>query len=56
MENTYSEQELISFGLYLLSEEREKLLEEHPEFSTDSLEVRKRRVHDADLSNWKKNN
>lgn len=51
-EKVYTQKDLVSFGLYLLSEEREKLLANHPDFSSDSLSIRLRRVHDADLANW----
>lgn len=51
-ERLYTKSDLVSFGLYLLSEERENNLRYHPDFSSDSLEIRKRRVHDADISNW----
>lgn len=50
---TFSEKDLISFGLYLLSKDREDLMSSHPEFSSDTIEDRKRRVYDSDLSNWK---
>jgi len=51
-EKVYTQKELVSFGLYLLSEKREDLLIKHPEFNSDTMEIRKRRVHDADISNW----
>ena len=52
----YTKKDLVSFGLYLLSEEREELLTNHPDFSSDSLGIRLRRVHDADLANWENSN
>ncbi len=49
--NTYTEAELVSFGNYLLSKEREKMLKENP--AALSYDERKRNVYDADLANWK---
>ena len=49
--NTYTEAELVSFGNYLLSKEREKMLKENT--AALSYDERKRNVYDADLANWK---
>jgi hypothetical protein len=51
-EQMFSEKDLISFGLFLLSEDRKKLLKKHPDFSSESFKERKRKVYDADLANW----
>ncbi|GEJ46025.1 hypothetical protein [Chryseobacterium sp. ON_d1] len=46
MENqTYTEKDLVIFGEYLLSKEREKRI--------DGKITAKRRVYHADLENWK---
>jgi len=46
----FTEKELVEFGKYLLSEEREKLLEA---IKTDIFyEDRKREVYDVDIRNW----
>lgn len=51
---TYTEKDLIAFGLYLLSEDRESSLRETNNVNPKALpyEERKRWVHDADLRNW----
>ena len=49
--NTYTEAELVSFGNYLLSKEREKMLKENT--AALSYDERKRNVYDSDLANWK---
>lgn len=51
-EKLYTKTQLVSFGLYLLSKERRDLFITHPEFTTDTLQERLSRVHDADISNW----
>lgn len=51
-EKVYTKSDLVSFGLYLLSEERENTLVNLPEFSSDSVVTRRKRVHDADIANW----
>jgi len=52
MENTFSEKDLVSFGIYLLSLEREeRILDriDNAELANDALLM----VHDADIANWK---
>jgi len=46
----YEEKDLISFGSYLLSDERNKRILETP--GLIPVEERKKLVHDADLKNW----
>lgn len=43
--------DLVSFGNYLLSEEREQSVRSNPELA-DSVEERLRQVSDADIANW----
>lgn len=50
MQVFYSESDMISFGLYLLSEKREKRIKENE--SDISYEDRYRDVYDADFENW----
>ena len=48
------EQDLISFGNYLLSEERKESFKANPQFPNDELlEERLSNVHHADIENWK---
>lgn len=51
----YTEEQLISFGHYLLSEDRESSLRETNNVNPKALpyEERMRWVHDADMCNWK---
>lgn len=49
----YSSTDLISFGNYLLSEERRETFKQHPGFTNDELlEERLSRVSHADFENW----
>lgn len=48
----FTEKQLVSFGNYLLSEERNKSVESHPELKA-SVDERKMHVSDADVENWK---
>lgn len=48
----FTEEDLISFGEYMVSPQRRQLFESHPDPSGISLEERLGSVHDADLSNW----
>lgn len=51
MKRKFEEKDLVSFGNYLLSDERKTIFKKHP---TDlSLEERLSNVHDPDLANWK---
>lgn len=47
-------EELISFGEYLLSDERTKAIVEHPDAAKMApVADRLKQVHDADVENWK---
>jgi hypothetical protein len=48
---TYTEQEMVEFGQYLLSAEREKSLKANK--TSVPYSQRKRQVYDADLTNFK---
>jgi len=52
------EEAIVSFGEYLLSDERYKMIESHPEFnfSAWSTAHRAELVHHADVENWKHRN
>lgn len=52
-EAVYTETELISFGHYLLSNQRENMLREK---GTDDIEERRKDVNHADRENWKFHN
>lgn len=56
MKKTKKTFDLVSFGNYLLSDERKKLFENHPEPTSLSLEERLSQVHHADIENWKEKN
>lgn len=47
----YNKTDLIKFGNYLLSDERRKLIENHPE-PAFPLEQRLNNVNHADIENW----
>jgi len=50
----YDENDLVSFGNYLLSEERRELFKNNPNFPNgELLEERLSEVHHADFENWK---
>lgn len=50
----YDEKDLVSFGNYLLSEERRETLKSNPNFPDgELLEERLSDVHHADFENWK---
>lgn len=55
MENiVYTEKELVSFGEYLLSKEREKRIEGNSNGKRTFQPIdTKRRVYHSDLENWK---
>ena len=48
----FTEEDLVSFGYYMVSKERRKFYESHPEFDQDTVEDRLREVNDTDLANW----
>jgi hypothetical protein len=49
----YSKQDLISFGNYLLSNERTEMFALHPEESLKQhIQMRLQQVHSSDLHNW----
>lgn len=53
----YTEADMISFGNYLLSNDRYERLANHPEFpDKELLQERSKFVSDADISNWKEKN
>lgn len=50
----YDEKDLVSFGNYLLSEERREVFKNNPNFPNgELLEERLSEVHHADVENWK---
>ena len=50
----YDEKDLVSFGNYLLSEERKEAFKNNPNFQNgELLEERLSAVHHADFENWK---
>lgn len=48
----FLEEDLVSFGNYMISPERRQLFEANPDPSGLTLEERLSKVHDADLANW----
>jgi tRNA A22 N-methylase len=48
----FTEKQLVAFGNYLLSDERNEMIEKHPELK-DTVEQRKKEVSHADVENWK---
>lgn len=48
----FYKKDLVSFGQYLLSEERTNRLKNKPD-SCIPLDIRLREVHHADIENWK---
>lgn len=52
VEKLYTEDELVRFGRYLMSDERKQRFMNHPEFGNDHLEERIREVQHADISNF----
>ena len=50
----FTEEDLISFGNYLLSKERWESIVRNPDFPNDeTLDERLREVHHSDIENWK---
>lgn len=53
MQSNYNEKDLVSFGNYLLSEERKISYKQNPNFPNEKrLEERLSEVSHADLCNW----
>ncbi len=52
MVTTFNRKDMISFGKYLLSEERRQRFINHPVFGSNNLEERLSDVHHADIENW----
>lgn len=48
----FTEEDLVSFGNYMVSKQRRDLYEAHPEPNGMSVEEHLSTVHDADLTNW----
>ena len=53
----FTEQDIVSFGEYMVSKERKQLYEEHIIETTgsldlDTLDEKLKHVHDSDLANW----
>lgn len=46
------EQSLISFGAYMISDERRKLYAKHPELGDTNLEERLSKINHCDVQNW----
>jgi hypothetical protein len=51
-EKVYTQKDLVSFGLYMVSDERKELFENNTNFSSDAINEKLKRVYDSDLSNW----
>lgn len=48
----FSKEDMVSFGNYLLSEERKKMIMEHPELNEEQKQNSLNSVSDADVKNW----
>ena len=48
----FTEEDLVSFGEYLFSDERKQKIEENWPDTSEILESNLKKVHDADLTNW----
>ena len=49
----YNRKDVVSFGNYLLSEERKNLIVNHPMSTTENIPRRLVEVSHADVENWK---
>lgn len=49
---TFTQADLVSFGNYLLSDERKDLVLSNPSFSIEQARENLKEVSDADLANW----
>ena len=52
----FNRKDLVSFGNYLLSDERKERFQNYPEPPSISLEERLRNVTHADIENWMEEN
>lgn len=52
MKKKINQSDLISFGNYLLSKERKKLINSHPQRTKEEKKVASETVSDADVENW----
>ena len=48
----FTEEDLVSFGNFMVSDSRRKMYENHPELKDENIEERLKQVNDADLANW----
>ncbi len=48
----FNKRDLISFGNYLLSDERRELYANHPELGDNNLDERLANVNHSDIENW----
>lgn len=51
----FTESDLVSFGEYMMSDERKEMFKNHPEMQGEDLDERLKSVHNADLANWAQN-
>ncbi len=49
----FNTKDIVSFGEYLLSDEREKMILNHPDSENSNIEARLKSVSHADIENWK---
>jgi len=49
----FNTKDIVSFGEYLLSEERKQMILNHPESENSDIETRLKSVSHADIENWK---
>lgn len=48
----FTKKDMISFGKYLLSDERKESFKKHPELKSLNIKERLSEVHHADVENW----
>lgn len=48
----FTEEDLVSFGNYMVSDLRREMYESHPDLKDENIEERLKSVSDADLANW----
>lgn len=48
----FAEEDLVSFGNYMVSDLRREMYENHPDLKDENIEGRLKSVSDADLANW----